>query len=201
MSPLDGREPFSLDIADLGRRAGAMMKVTRTSSAPGDLRNAVIEVPVGSDIDLDLMAESVIEGVLVTGTASVHAEGSCSRCLDPVEDLIDVDIQELFRYDDAEQDPDDEEDLPVLEGDIVDLEPTLRDAVVLALPLTPVCRDDCPGLCSECGARLADDPDHHHDSTDPRWAALAGVFGDEAVSEARPQGASSETTSINKEEG
>jgi uncharacterized protein len=69
-----------------------------------------------------------------------------------------------------------------LEGDFFDLEPVLRDAVVLALPLQPVCREDCLGLCSECGALLNEDPDHHHDAADPRWAALQGLsagHGDE----------------------
>ena len=62
----------------------------------------------------------------------------------------------------------------MLEGDLLDLEPQLRDAVVLALPFTPLCEDDCPGLCVECGARLADDPDHQHEEPiDPRWAARA----------------------------
>jgi uncharacterized protein len=52
----------------------------------------------------------------------------------------------------------------------------LRDAVVLALPFQPLCQDDCPGLCVECGARLADDPGHQHDEpVDPRWAALQGL--------------------------
>ena len=60
-----------------------------------------------------------------------------------------------------------------LEGDLLDLEPVLRDAVVLALPFQPLCRPDCLGLCPECGARLADDPDHTHDAPiDPRWAQL-----------------------------
>ena len=63
-----------------------------------------------------------------------------------------------------------------LQDDLVDLEPLLRDAVVLALPFQPLCQDDCPGLCVECGARLADDPDHAHDEpVDPRWAALAAL--------------------------
>ena len=66
----------------------------------------------------------------------------------------------------------------MLQGDLVDLEPLLRDAVVLALPFQPLCMDDCPGLCPECGARLADDPDHAHDAAiDPRWAALADLSG------------------------
>jgi uncharacterized protein len=63
-----------------------------------------------------------------------------------------------------------------LEGDLLDLEPLLRDAVVLALPFQPLCREDCPGLCIECGARLADDPDHQHEEAiDPRWATLQGL--------------------------
>ena len=64
-------------------------------------------------------------------------------------------------------------------GDELDLEPVLRDLIVTALPLAPVCRDDCPGLCSECGARLADDPTHKHDIIDARWAALLDVQAQE----------------------
>ena len=77
------------------------------------------------------------------------------------------------RGDDAE----DDEDRLFLEDGLFDLEPELRDAVVLALPMQPVCQEDCPGLCAECGARLADDPDHHHDAVDIRWAALKGLAG------------------------
>jgi uncharacterized protein len=67
----------------------------------------------------------------------------------------------------------------MLEDDLVDLEPLLRDAVVLALPFQPLCSDDCPGLCTECGARLADDPDHEHEApVDPRWAVLAELEQD-----------------------
>ena len=63
--------------------------------------------------------------------------------------------------------------------DLIDLEPLLRDAVVLALPFQPLCQDDCPGLCTECGARLADDPDHRHDApVDPRWAGLTALTQD-----------------------
>jgi uncharacterized protein len=97
------------------------------------------------------------------------------RCLDPIERSIEVDLQELYAYPGHERD-DDDADLPELEGDLLDLEPVLRDAVVLALPLQPLCRNDCPGLCPECGARLADDPGHGHESTDPRWAAQQGLI-------------------------
>ncbi len=115
-----------------------------------------------------------MEGVLVTGTARAALEGECARCLEPISDEIEVRFQELFVYDDREVDPDEELEVSKLQDDLVDLEPLLRDAVVLALPFQPVCEDDCPGLCVECGARLADDPDHTHgEPVDPRWAALA----------------------------
>jgi len=115
-----------------------------------------------------------MEGVLVTGTARAALEGECVRCLEPISEEIEVRFQELFVYDDREVDPDEELEVSKLQDDLVDLEPLLRDAVVLALPFQPLCEDDCPGLCVECGARLADDPDHTHgEPVDPRWAALA----------------------------
>ncbi|HET7072000.1 MAG TPA: DUF177 domain-containing protein, partial [Nocardioides sp.] len=102
--------------------------------------------------------------------------GECARCLEPISDEVEVRFQELFVYDDQDVDPDEELEVSTLQDDLVDLEPLLRDAVVLALPFQPLCTEDCPGLCAECGARLADDPDHVHDApVDPRWAALGAL--------------------------
>jgi len=136
----------------------------------------VIGVPVGSDVALDLRLEAVMEGVLVSGTAEVHVAGECVRCLEPLEDDLVVDVQELYAYPGSSSADADEDEVHHLEGDLLDLEPVVRDAVVLALPLQPVCEEDCPGLCVECGARLAEDPDHRHDALDPRWAALGGLL-------------------------
>jgi uncharacterized protein len=163
-----------------------MREVSRTVQAPEGFGLDVISVPPGDDVQLDVRLESVVEGVLVTGTAETAVKGECVRCLEPVEYEFDVDVQELYYYpevadriaaeaDEAGDDSESEEETSRLEGDYFDLRPVLRDAVVLALPLQPVCQDDCPGLCSECGVRLADDPDHHHDAADPRWAALQGL--------------------------
>jgi uncharacterized protein len=150
--------------------------VSRTVLAPADLGIEVLGVPEGSPVELDLRLEAVMEGVLVTGTARAVLEGECARCLEPISDEIEVRFQELFVYDDLDVDPDEELEVSTLQHDLVDLEPLLRDAVVLALPFQPLCQDDCPGLCPECGARLADDPDHAHDApVDPRWAALSGL--------------------------
>jgi uncharacterized protein len=150
--------------------------VSRTVQAPAGLGLEVLRVPDGSPVELDLRLEAVMEGVLVTGTARAGFEGECARCLEPISDEIEVRFQELFVYDDQDVDPEEELEVSTLQDDLVDLEPLLRDAVVLALPFQPLCQDDCPGLCPECGARLADDPDHAHDApVDPRWAALSGL--------------------------
>ncbi len=165
-----------LDTRELGRRPGSQTQVTRTVPAPADLGIEVLRVPEGSPVELDLRLEAVMEGVLVTGSALAELTGECARCLEPIEDEIDVRFQELFVYDDQGVDPDEELEVSTLQDDLVDLEPLLRDAVVLALPFQPLCQDDCPGLCPECGARLADHPDHAHDEpVDPRWAALAAL--------------------------
>ena len=121
--------------------------------------------PRGSPIELDLRLESVVEGVLVSGTARCELDGECVRCLDPVDlPSMDVTFQELYAYPDPHAAARRPGPTPVhprrgrratrparLEGDLLDLEPVLRDAVVLALPFQPVCRDDCPGLCSSAG--------------------------------------------------
>jgi len=160
-----------LDTRELGRRPGSLRKVSLTVPAPADLGIDVLGVAQGSDIDLTLRLESVMDGVLVTGTARAAVGGECVRCLDPLERELEAELQELFAYPEVEQAGDDDE-LFRLDGVLLDLEPVLRDAVVLALPLKPLCRDDCPGLCAECGARLADDPEHGHEVVDARWAAL-----------------------------
>lgn len=186
---LDHRSPLVFDTRELGRRPGAMKRLTRTAEAPKDLGiDGVIGVPENAPLALDLRLESVMEGVLVTGTARATAEGECVRCLEPLTLEVEADFQEMFSYPDADDrnrsrtadpvdDAEDDEDRFFLEDDSFDLEPVLRDAVVLALPMQPVCQDDCLGLCSECGERLTDDPDHHHDAVDIRWAALQGLAG------------------------
>ncbi len=171
-----------LDTRELGRRPGSQHEVTRTVPAPAELGIEVLHVPEGSSVEFDLRLEAVMEGVLVTGSATAGLEGECARCLEQIDDEIDVTFQELFVYDDRSRAPADDvhdDEASRLEGDLLDLEPLLRDAVVLALPFQPLCEDDCPGLCVECGARLADDPDHAHEAAiDPRWAGLVGLQQD-----------------------
>jgi uncharacterized protein len=176
-----------LDTRELGRRPGSQREVKRTVPAPADLGIEVLRVPEGSSVDLDLRLEAVMEGVLVTGSASAELAGECARCLEPIADEIDVRFQELFVYDDQGYSSGEDDEVSMLEGDLVDLEPLLRDAVVLALPFQPLCEDDCPGLCTECGARLADDPGHTHEAAiDPRWGKLQQLQQDDDAHHGRP---------------
>lgn len=168
-----------LDTRELGRRPGSQRQVTRTVPAPADLGIDVLRVPEGSPVELDLRLESVMEGVLVTGTARAALEGECARCLEPIHDEIEAWFQELYVYAEHQTSHDEDDEVSRLQDDLVDLEPQLRDAVVLELPFQPMCTEDCPGLCTECGARLAEDPDHAHEApVDPRWAGLVDLKQD-----------------------
>ena len=178
---LDTRNPWVVDTRELGRRAGLSRTVQRTVPVGTVLGVPdVIVVPEGSEIELDLLLESVVEGVLVTGTAVAHTTGECSRCLDPIEDEVEIELTELFAYPGSTTDATTEEDeVSRLVDDRLDLEPIVRDALVLALPQVPLCDEDCPGLCQECGRKWADlEPGHGHETIDPRWAALVERLGD-----------------------
>jgi len=169
------RNPFVVDIRELGRRPGSLLPVHRTVQVPQGVGLDVIGVQAGDELILDLRMESVVEGVLVSGTVSGPVVGECSRCLDPIQDVVEVDVVELFAYPDSTtSETTDEDEVSRLTGDTIDLEPLVRDGVVLALPVAPLCRADCAGLCADCGQRWDDlPPDHQHATVDPRWAALA----------------------------
>jgi uncharacterized protein len=134
----------------------------------------VIEIPAGEQVSLDVRLESVMEGVLVSGTASAPVTGQCARCLDPLIDRLEVELVELFAYPDTATDEttDPDEVSRVVDG-LVDLDPVVRDAVLLALPQAPLCSEDCLGLCPECGGKRAElGTDHRHERMDPRWTVL-----------------------------
>lgn len=172
---LDPRAPLVLDTRDLPRRPGSLRTVTRVVPAPASLQLEMIGVPESADVSLDLRLESVSEGVLVSGRVSAQVGGECGRCLRTIDDTLEVEIQELFAYEHSTTDETTEQDeVGRIHGDLIDLEPTVRDAVVLALPTNPLCRADCPGLCPECGGLWDELPaDHSHQQGDPRWAALS----------------------------
>lgn len=177
--------PLTIGIRDLEHRPGTMRRLQEIVPAPKDFGNALIGAPEGSDIDLDLRLESVHDGILVSGTTGVVIHGECSRCLDPIDYDLDVDVQELYVFDATTDGGEESEDDQMYEvqDETIDLEPMLRDAVITQLPFQPVCREDCQGLCAQCGARLEDDPGHHHEVLDPRWSALSGLLEQDTSTE------------------
>ncbi|MGL5406168.1 MAG: YceD family protein [Propionibacteriaceae bacterium] len=166
----DPRSGLVLSTHDVERRAGYMQEKTFSAPAPEGIGSDVIAVPEGSLIHLELRLESVSEGILVSGVADVELAGECARCLEALEDDLEVDIQELFVYPESEAS---DEEVSRIVDDLIDLEPLIRDQVVLDLPFTPLCDEDCLGLCPTCGANLNNSPEHsHQDQVDQRWAAL-----------------------------
>jgi uncharacterized protein len=159
-----------------------MRTYQRTVPAPPRFGLEVIGIPEGEPIELELKLESATEGVFVSGTASADVVGECARCLDPIGYPLTVGLGELFAYPDSATDATtDEHEVSRVVDDSVDTEEMVRDAVLLALPLAPLCREDCRGLCPECGERWADlGAAHRHETLDPRWAALQGRLAPDA---------------------
>jgi uncharacterized protein len=179
-----------IDTRELARRAGLSRTVRRTAPLETALGVPdVIVVPKGAEVVLDLLLESVVEGVLLSGTAFVTATGNCSRCLDPITEDTEVELTELFAYPGSTTEATtDEDEISRLVDDRIELEQLVCDAIVLAMPLVPLCREDCEGLCAECGLKWADlEPGHGHEKIDPRWAALVARFDEtESSDEAAP---------------
>jgi uncharacterized protein len=181
-------EVYKLNTYELPRRAGEMKEYELDIEIPEKVGVELIAVPAGDVIEVDARCESVTEGILLSAQIFATAKGECGRCLDPVEIIIDKRIQELYLYEKklerkkrvAPVDDLDIEDELTMEGDFMDLETPIRDLIVLALPSTPLCSDECEGLCPECGAKWAQLPDTHaHEQIDARWASLAGLTIDE----------------------
>jgi uncharacterized protein len=182
--------PFILNTHDLPRRAGEMKEYQLDIPAHVRIGVPLIAVPEGDLVELDVRLESVTEGVLASADIYAIAHGECIRCLDPVEVVIDRKIQELYRYeptnekgrkkrrDDEDVDLEGEEELQ-MEGDLMDLEIPVIDAIILTLPVNPLCSDECLGLCPDCGEKWENLPEGHaHEVIDARWSGLDGLdFG------------------------
>ena len=100
-------------------------------------------------------------------------QGPCMRCLEPAARSYEVDAREVSQPGGGE-----ELQSPYVadDGAELDLEGWARDALALALPAQLTCRDDCAGLCPQCGASLNEDPEHRHEpEPDPRWSKLSEI--------------------------
>ncbi len=164
------KTPYTVDVYDLMHRPGEMRERALDVIVPESFGNAMIGVKQGSELRIDLRMESLHDGILVSADVEGTAAGECGRCLIDIEQPVQVEIQELFAY------SSDEAFEYEVHEDTIDLEPVVRDAVVLSLPFQPVCQEDCLGLCPQCGVRLLDNPGHEHEAPiDPRWAALGDL--------------------------
>ena len=160
----------AIDVRDLLERPGASRTIHVLEPVP-DLRTELADVPDDAPIEGDLTLESVVEGIYVTGSFEGRMTLRCARCLREFDRGFDVDVNELVA-----REPSPEDDY-ALEPDLtLDPEPMVRDAVVLEMPFSPLCRPDCLGLCEVCGGdrNLGECPGHV--AVDPRWAALEGLF-------------------------
>jgi uncharacterized protein len=177
-------EVYKLNTYELPRRAGEMKEYELDIEVPEKVGGELIAVPVGGVIEVDARLESVTEGVLLSAEIFAVAKGECGRCLEPVEIIIEKRVQELYLYEKkverkkraAVVDGFEIDDELLMDGDIMDLQGPIRDAIVLSLPGNPLCSDDCQGLCQECGGKWAELPqDHAHEVIDARWAGLAAL--------------------------
>jgi DUF177 domain-containing protein len=157
-----------IDIRDLIDHPGASRRATVRGEFDGlGTELAVVAGPVAGD----LLLESVVEGVLVSGVLTGSLRLRCARCLVDLDDAFAIEVQELFAHD---PDPDDET-YPLSPEGTIDPEPMLRDAVGVELPFAPLCRPGCLGLCSVCGANRNEGSCPGHETVDPRWAALGSL--------------------------
>ena len=162
------RSPLRTGVLELRRRPGTQRDVQVAVSLP-DLAVSSARVPDGAEVVVDGTLEAIEGAITITGTVTAPWVGDCRRCLDPVEGTLEVPVREVF-----EARPVDGETYP-LEEDEVDLEPVVRDAVLLNLPLAPLCRPDCPGPAPDAFPAVVSghDPDGDDERTpDPRWAGL-----------------------------
>ena len=191
------RSPYLFSTHDLPRRPGEMREYFVPIEVHDVMGFDILAIATDEPIDIELKLESVSDGVLATANVRSLATGECTRCLDPVEIDIDENFVELYEYSEdprilrkrekkmserakakklEEEELDEEDEIRQMDGEDIDLEGPIRDAIILNLPINPLCTPDCPGLCPECGEKWRDLPDDHaHQVTDIRWAGLEGL--------------------------
>ena len=160
----------AIDVRDLLEHPGAARTVHVGETVPG-LHTELADVPEDAPIQGELMLEGVVEGVYVHGSLAGRFRLRCARCLKEFVRDFDVAMDEMFV-----RDPGPEDDYVLASDLTLDPEPMVRDAVVLEMPFSPLCRPECLGLCPVCGGdrNLGECPGH--EEVDPRWAGLSGLF-------------------------
>lgn len=155
-----------IQVKDLMLKPGAMKELDLQQKLETEIGTEIIAVNAGTDLNLSVRLESVHEGILVTAEGETEATAECSRCLETIKLPVAINFQELFHYQ-----PKTEEDF-FIEQDRINLEQALIDAIVLELPIKPLCSEDCPGICADCGEKLDQGSHDHQKPIDPRFDAL-----------------------------
>ncbi|MFR0578372.1 YceD family protein [Bifidobacterium thermophilum] len=178
---------WAVSVAQVASRPGQSSPVDADFPAPSGIGDVIVGVTEGEPIHVNGAFDSIIDGLVFHAhiTAPVHAE--CTRCLKPLQHDWGTDVTAFFPYSYKEDETDDDTDIIAGEeesegtyplspdGCFADLEALLRDTFAESLPLQPLCQPDCKGLCPQCGINLNEHPEHKHDTTDIRFAALAGL--------------------------
>ena len=160
---------YLVQIADLLVDPGSARDESGSVDVTVALANASVDGPASFLVKL----RSLSDGIVARGSVTVDAELTCKRCLKQWSDGLEIPFEQVYR-----RNPDDADDeLPLVDGHALDLEPTIHDEVSLGLPVAPVCQDDCLGLCAVCGTDLNEAPcGGHGDGSDSPFAALKQLF-------------------------
>lgn len=178
---------WAVSVAQVASRPGQSKPIDTVFPAPSGIGDDIVGVREGADVRVVGSFDSIVDGLVFTGRIEAPLTAECTRCLKPIDPDWTVNATLFFPYDAPGADDgrgtgeveiiageDEAEDVYPLSSDgaFADMESPLRDTLVEALPLQPLCREDCLGLCPQCGVDLNENPDHHHDVTDIRFAAL-----------------------------
>lgn len=183
--------PWAVSVAQVASRPGQSKEIDATFPAPSGIGDEIVGVDEGADVSVVGSFDSIVDGLILNARISAPVHAECTRCLKPIQRDWTVNVTSFFPYEDKsaagkngkEEEVDiiagedeAEDTYPLLDGGVwADLEALLRDTLVEELPLQPLCKPDCKGLCSQCGIDLNENPDHQHDMTDIRFAALEGL--------------------------
>lgn len=177
---------WTIPVAQVGSRAGQTMQVDRDFPAPGGIGDSIVGVKEGEPIHVNGQFDSIIDGLIFTGTFTAPVTAVCARCDKDLSGDWGEQVTAFFPYEDADAGKTKNEDVEIIAGEeesgdtyplidngaFANIEPLLRDTFVSALPLNPLCKPDCKGLCPQCGLDLNENPEHVHEVTDLRFADL-----------------------------
>lgn len=173
------------NLAELKRRStnDTSLPIEATVTATG-LEITTSRIPDGSTIEVQGSADTTLSGIEVRATVAAAWEGECRRCLDPVTGDVNLVLTVPFL---PERQASEDADAYPIDGDVVDVGEVVREELMLALPLTPLCREDCDGADPERFPTVVtqdlDADDSDEEAIDPRWAALSGLTFDEELEE------------------